>query len=206
VFLAGLLSSAALTAGTIGPDCGSCFGGVYSVSADLLSTAGLQQTWRVTYDLDLTGYNGPSTATYVSAVAAKVVSGPNLYDWETAVPGGTPTNGTWVDKTGGLSNGGCNGSGGGWVCLQWTSGAQLLVGSAYTWVFDVTIQSGTLLDIGSIKADFDPGNGIILSENINVPGVRVPEGGAAELTLLLGGLGLLYVWNIKRSKASQHGS
>jgi hypothetical protein len=187
-----LLSPVGLHAGTIGPDCDSCFGGVYSISADLLSAAGSQETWRVTYGIDLTGYNGPSEATFVSSLAAKVVSGPNLFDWETVVPDGTPTGGTWNDTTGNLNSGGCDGSGGGWVCLQWTSGTQLLVGSAYEWVFDVTIKAGTLMDVASVQANFDPPTGLLMSEK-----VAVPEGGAVELPMLLTGLGFLLFWRRK---------
>lgn len=190
--LAVLLSSTGLSAATIGPDCDSCFGGVYSLSAGLLSTVGTQETWRVTYDLDLTGYDGPAEATFVSALAAKVTSGPNLYSWNTVIPGGTPTGGTWVDAVGNLNSGGCGGSGGGWVCLQWTSGTQLLVGSAYEWVFDVTIKAGTLMDVASVQANFDPPTGLLMSEK-----VAVPEGGAVELPMLLTGLGLLLLWRRK---------
>jgi hypothetical protein len=111
--------------------------------------------------------------------------------WNTVVPGGKPTDGSWLDVTGGLSNGGCNGAGGGWVCIQWSSGNQILVGGVYEWVFDVTVKKGSLLDVGSIKANFDPPNGLILSENI---AVAVPEGGAAELMLMLGGLSLFLFW------------
>jgi hypothetical protein len=146
----------------------------------------------VTYDLDLTGYDGPAEATFVSALAAKVTSGPNLYSWNTVIPGGTPTGGTWVDAVGNLNSGGCGGSGGGWVCLQWTAGDQLLVGGTYSWVFDVTIKKGTLMDVASIQANFDPPTGVLLSEKITVP-----EGGATELLLSLSGLGVFLLWRNK---------
>jgi hypothetical protein len=157
----------------------------------------LQQTYRITYDLDLSGYDGPAEATYVSAVAAKVVAGPDLISWNTVAGFGAPTGGTWVDATAGLNNGGCSGSGGGFVCTQWQSGEKMLVGGVYSWVFDITVKTGTLLDVGSIKANFDPPQGLLLSEN-----VAVPESIAAEIPLLLAGLGLFVMWRRKTAVES----
>ena len=199
-----LLSAVGLSAATIGPgaDCDTCLGGAYGLSADLLSATDSQETFRITYSIDLSLYNGPAAATYVSALAAKVASGPNLYSWETVLPGGTPTDGVWVDETGNLNSGGCDGSGGGWVCLQWVSGNQLLVGGSYAWVFDVTVKKGTLMDVASIQANFDPPTGVLMSEKITVP-----EGGATELPLLLSGLGLvLFCRKWKRSTRSCEGT
>jgi hypothetical protein len=188
--LAVVLGPLGLSAGTIGPeDCDSCFGGAYSLSAALLSSNGSMETFLVTYGIDLTSYDGPADATYVSALAAKVVSGPNLYDWETVA---APTNGDWVDHAGNLNNGGCDGSGAGWVCIE-TMGNTLQVGGTYEWLFKVTVKAGTLQDVGSIQANFAPPTGLLMSEK-----VAVSEAGAAELPLLLSGLGLVVFWR-KRS-------
>ena len=183
-----------ISAGTIGPSCSSCFGGIYTLSGALQSTNGKRETWRITYDLDVSGYNGPSKATYISAIAAKVVSGAKLLRVTTV---STPTSGIWKKKPGGLSNSGCDGSGSGWVCLQWKSGDKLLLGPGtpiYSWVFDVTMKAGSLKSNDAlIKADFNPRKGRILSEKIGV-GVKVPEGVTGELPLLLSGLTLSLIW------------
>jgi hypothetical protein len=59
-------------------------------------------------------------------------------------------------------------------------------------VFDVTIKAGTLMDVASVQANFDPPTGLLMSEK-----VAVPEGGAVELPMLLTGLGFLLFWRRK---------
>jgi hypothetical protein len=55
------------------------------------------------------------------------------------------------------------------------------------------MKSGSLLDVGSIQADFDPAPGVLLSEKIGVP-----EGTPGELPVLLSGFGVFLIWK-KRS-------
>jgi hypothetical protein len=183
-----LLSALSLNAGSIGPDCGTCFGGVYSLSGTLLEATGGQERWRIRYDLDLSGYTGPATH-YVSSIAAKVVSDSGLISAATV---SNPTAGTWKELQGGQANAGCKDTGSGWVCLQWLSGAKLAVGSNYSWIFDVNVTPGTLqTSNASIKANFNPSNGLILSETTTI---NVPEGVPGELPMLLSGLALFLIW------------
>ena len=185
----------AASAGTIGPSCGSCFGGTYSLNGSLLNSNGGNETWRFTYTLQ-TQSVGTSNVSYISSIAAKVTS-----DVISASTVSNPTGGTWsnpkIDT--GLNNSGCSGSGSGWVCIAWSSGSRLLTGStaaaSYSWVFDVTMASGSLLADASIKANFDPANGKILSEKISVP-----EGGLPlEFPLLLSGVGGWMFYSRRRS-------
>lgn len=101
-----------VTAGTIGPTgClnNSCYGGQYSLDANLLPSGQNSDWWRITFSADLSGYNGPSSANYVASLAVKLV------DSDSSILGvnnvSAPTNGTWKMVPGGASNSGCNGSG-----------------------------------------------------------------------------------------------
>lgn len=169
-----------------GPDCESCFGGEYTLAGILIddSVAG-QETWQFTYTVDLTGYTGSTD--YIGALAFKVTTG---YISDSVVS--DPTSGTWAQISGKNVNQ-CDGSGQGWLCSEWLSGDQLLVGfDGYVWTSLVTMEAGTLIDTWSIQADFDPATGQLLSENA----VRVPEPG----TLALFGLGLIAMGFAKRRK------
>lgn len=176
-----LVLASGLSASTLGPDCASCFGGVYTVSSSLKATSadGTRQTYRVTYELDLSGYNGPSTVDYIGSIALKGVSGPNLYS---AATFSAPTSGVWKQTYGNANSGGCDGSGGGWVCLAYVSGDKLELGTStkYAWVVDLEVKTGTLMVQGSVQANFDPATGVLMSEKIGMP-----EGVAGELPLLL---------------------
>lgn len=194
VLALGTLSSVAI-AGTIGPSCGSCFGGTYTLDALYLNGNATAETWRIKYTLETQNVTG-SGISYVGSIAAKVSS--NMLDFY-AVSGGNPTTGGWTNpKLGGLNNAGCTGSGAGWVCIAWTGvGDKLLTGASapasYSWVFDVKMATGSLLSSdASIKANFDPASGKLLSEKITVP-----EGPSPEVPILLSGLGL---WMFGRNR------
>jgi hypothetical protein len=190
------ISALSVHAGSIGPNCGSCFGGTYTLDAYKVSAADGTETWRYTYTLYTQGVTGKDMG-YVGSIAAKVTS--SMISVTTVAK---PTSGGWTTPlAGGLDNSGCNGSGAGWVCIAWKEGNQLLTGAAapasYSWVFDVKMKAGTFLEFASVKANFDPANGKILSETISVP-----EGAAWELPMLLSGLGLwLFGVSRRRSRA-----
>ena len=192
------LLSLAAQGGTLGPTCGSCFGGIYTVDAALLdcNVGGLER-WQIAYTLDLRGVNEPGVS-FVSQIAIKVVEGDLALNRYALVD--NPTNQNWNVQTGQLSNNGCTGSGSGWLCLAYAgpnATSNMLTGtpgSVYTWRFTIDINPGTLASVGSIKANFDPANGKLLSEKI-----QVPEGVSGELPLLLSGLGFLAFWSRRYS-------
>ena len=158
----------------------------------MISSAGGTEVWQFTYTL-MTQNVIQSNVSYVGSIAAKVTSG--LVSASTV---SNPTGGSWTTPAinTNANSSGCGGNGNGWVCIAWNSGAQLLTGpsaaASYSWVFDVTAKSGTILGTGSIQAKFDPATGVLLSENIHVP-----EGGHFELPILLCGLGL---WMLIRAR------
>jgi len=174
-----------------GPDCASCFGGVYTVESTLVddSTPG-EETWQFSYSIDLTGYTGSTD--YIGALALKVVNSTG-YISDSVLS--DPTGGTWAQISGKNVNQ-CDGSGQGWLCTEWILGDQLLVGfDGYEWVSNITIVAGSLLDTWSIQADFDPAKGQLLSESASI---TVSEPG----TLALFGLGLMAMGFARRRKIS----
>lgn len=171
-----------------GPGCSSCFGGVYTLESLLVdnSIAG-EETWQFTYSVDLSGYTGSTN--YIGALAYKVTNG---YISDTVIS--APTSGTWSQISGKNINQ-CDGSGMGWLCSEWVSGTQLLVSTltTYSWISNITMETGTLLNTWSLQADFDPAQGQLLSEH-GTPTTTVPEPG----TLALFGLGLTAIGFARR--------
>jgi hypothetical protein len=193
--LAGLASSAAASAGTIGPNCSTCFGGTYTLDRNFVGSTATTETWQFTYTLDTRNVN-INNVTYVGSIAAKVSS-----SLDSTLTDVKPTGGVWTNPAANtnISNSGCDGSGSGWVCIAWNSGTQLLTGAAapapYSWVFEVTANTGAFLSEASIQANFDPANGKILSESIHVP-----EGMPYELPVLLSGLGLWMLVQVRSKR------
>jgi hypothetical protein len=186
-----LIGSAVARAETIGPDCGSCQGATYTLSASWVSGTAAQDVWRVTLEINTSGYTGGGVA--IGAVAIKVSSS-TLGSELVSVPDNLLN---WQLIPGGLSGKGCSGSGSGFDCADWiASGPGILLSSGplFIWQFDQTIPKGTLFtgsgDIASIKVMYTDANGnkkgALVSENVNV---SVPE---ASLALLLG-IGLIAV-------------
>jgi len=189
----GLLSAAVAGAGTIGPSCGSCFGGTYSLNGVLQSSIAGLETWRFTYTLETQGVTD-STISYVSSLAAKVTSSVILASTVTN-PSGSLLSWTTPALNTNLNNSDCSGNGAGWICIAYTGlGGKLLTGasaaSSYSWVFDATMAAGSVLSTASIQANFAPANGKILSEPILTGSVPLPEGMPFELPLMLTGFGL----------------
>jgi hypothetical protein len=175
LLLMGVATSAEAT--PIGPSCGTCQGSIYDLtySGVAISTAGPTDTWRITLTIATAGYNAGGTHldTVALKVSAQLVSA-NLV----TAPGGV---GLWNETLGGLNAGGCNGSGGGFDCVEATSvgTSPAVPGATYTWVFDLEIADGGLftgLLASSIKARYvnDAGGkvGDLVSENITL---SVPE-------------------------------
>src|SRR5512140_7184 len=112
-----LLSFGLLSAGTVGPSCSNCFGGLYSLDAVLVSG----DVWHVTATYDLTGYTGGASS-YISAVAFKVADSVTGLS-NTSYWANTGSMGSWAASTSNLSTsgggvgGGCGGSGSGFICF-----------------------------------------------------------------------------------------
>jgi hypothetical protein len=191
--------SPSLSAATIGPSCGSCYGATYTLTETLLSSSKGTSTYAVTYQINTKGYIYNATD-YIQQVAVKISSSIISASLVSA-----PAGGSWTLQNGGLSNGGCSGKGSGFICASDGTSA-VANGSTYTWVFDIKIQ-GNISSTESIKANYNPENGIIVSEDVPedfgpTPG-PVPE--PTVLSLLGGGIGV-WAWSRRRGTTKPPGS
>ena len=193
--------SSGLSGATIGPSCGSCYGATYTLTETLLSSSKGTSTYAVTYQINTKGYIYNATD-YIQQVAVKISDNVISASLVSA-----PAGGSWSapQLNSGLNNSGCSGSGSGFVCTSDGSSA-VANGSTYTWVFDIKIQ-GTISSTESIKANYNPANGIIVSEDIPedfgpTPG-PVPE--PTVLSLLGGGIGV-WAWSRRRGATKPPGS
>jgi hypothetical protein len=174
------LYSGAAYADSIGPNCGTCAGGVFTLEYVSIDT----DTVQIIYTADLTG---TSTKTDIDAIFFKILSG-GANDHVTAVTldSAPATWGNVAAPADTLADPGCqSNSPDGGVCSVSQAAGGLLWGSLYQWSFTVdyvgTLLTGT--DAATIKARFTPTG--ILSENITLQ--QVPE----PATLLLAGTGLV---------------
>jgi hypothetical protein len=192
IFMGALLLGALYNVGPaealpIGPSCATCDGAIYELSVlnmgDPLADADpLHETYRFELDIDTNTYSGGGL--YLDNVAVKVSNSVVAYSLFDA-PGGSADWGTFPVPSG-LNDGGCNGSGNGWICADGLAnggkGVAVTtgngVGTDYSFVFDITVNNGTLFDINgydnfSIKARYVDANGnkigSLLSENVTVP-------------------------------------
>ncbi len=195
------LAAGSASADPIGPDCGTCQGSIYwlEYGGSPISTTSTTETFRITLTIDTSGYNGGGIL--LNAVAVKVSSNllsMSLFD----APGGA---GAWTTWMGGLNASGCSGSGSGFDCAYaGNTGVPVPTGSAYSWVFDLEMNTGTLfttMNSSSIKARYVDGNnvkvGALVSENITLQvNEQIPEPTSAAL---LGG-GLLALGIARRRR------
>jgi hypothetical protein len=185
-------------ADSIGPNCGTCQGSIYTLQWALESTSGGNSTYDITYTIDTSGYNAGGL--YIDSAAIKVSSSvPSATTTLDGAPGGI---GNWTVVDGGINAGGCDGQGSGFECASsgGVLGAFNHVGGTLIWVFDVTIPTGNLITSSmgaSIKARYVDANdgkvGALVSEDITLqpsggspPPPPVPE--PASLMLLGSGL------------------
>lgn len=190
------MGSSLAHAGSIGPNCGSCQGSIYTLEnlglapTDLYGADSSFDTWRIALTIDTTGYSGGGVR--IDEVAVKVSSSANQAKL-VAAPGGVAV---WQLVPGGLNANGCSGSGSGFECSDWivgSAGGAVIPGPLLTWVFDIDISSALMsgTNQASIKARYvNSANGkvgALLSENITLgppvtkPPVTVPEPGSLAL-------------------------
>jgi hypothetical protein len=187
-----VLGAAPASADPIGPDCDSCYGGIYTLEYVVIDA----DTVQITYTMDAEGITGRSIVDAVGFKIATSVTGASL----DSAPAGW---GTDIEINSGVNANGCSGAGSGFVCSDYTGvGSGLPVGNPgniYTWVFTVDYSGSLATDPGaaSIKADFDQG---VLSEAITLQ-PRQPTSEPDTLAVLgLGLVGLGLLWRKRLAK------
>jgi len=201
IALGGLLlaSVGPAVADPIGPICGTCQGSTYQLTysgsaepdADLL-----HETFRISLIIDTSGYNGGGS--FLREVAIKVIA--NFNANESAVLFSAPSV-FWVfdGKDDGINNGGCSGSGAGFICAEHSGSGETVPLGSYTWVFDVTVDNGTLFTDpfeASVKARYVDANGDKVGDIVSEPitlqvDEQLPPPIPAPATIVLLGLGVL---------------
>jgi hypothetical protein len=194
-FMALGLAASGAKADPIGPNCGSCFGGIYTLEYSTVSAT----EYLVRLLVNSTGYNGGPMTDYIQGVAIKPAS--SILATSSLVSTTAP--GVWGFQANiGLANG-CSGGGSGFGCSE-SAANSAVVGSTYEWIFDIKVANASdwLLAAGaaSIKVNYDPHQGVIVSEDITLQHNQdccqrdVPE--PQPLALL--GLGLFALVAIRR--------
>jgi hypothetical protein len=185
----GLVLAAPAMANSIGPNCGTCQGAIYTLTYNPtpvstgsvtvikngVPTVVATQTFQVTLTINTAGYSGGGT--FIDNTAIKVsstvfIAGSSLV----SAPGGV---GAWSFAFGGLNANGCSGSGSGFTCEDATitglGGPAPVPGPTYSWVVNFQIPTGTLITSvlgATIKARYvdNSGNkvGALVSEGIDL--------------------------------------
>jgi hypothetical protein len=115
-----------VSAATIGPICGSCYGTTDTLPENVLSSTKATSAYQVPH-VD-------SAAGYVQQVAVRIL---------VSAPGGPD----WTTQSGAMSGLGCSGSSAGFICAPPGT-------SASTWIFDMKNKGG-ISSPESIKANYD---------------------------------------------------
>jgi len=197
ILAAGSLANAG-TIGGAGSTCGSCDGALYtlSYSGSPISSTAQTQTFQITFDVNDSTYTGGGS--YLHAAAIKVAPSSSILSASLV---SAPT-GFALFGVEGLGSNGCSSGNAGYVCFQSFGRGAAVAGSPFDFVFNVTVQTGTLLtglDGASAKALYVNAQGLktgaLFSENITLgtPTSATPEPGSyllmgsglAALALLL---------------------
>jgi len=192
-FVAGMALIAAggnMTAGTIGPSCSNCFGGIYTAEAiKIASFSTAVDTWDSflhtrSYQSDYQerlGLRNRRKELSPLEWPSETFSLPTVGSWSGPQPGRNNSDGYQV---GGNANR--------FPFIMEAHGGTNMTGASHVWEYDVDVTKGRSLGVGSIKAKFiDQAKrnekGVLLSQSTTV---RADEGpAAAELSLLLLALG-----------------
>ena len=176
-------------ADSIGPNCGSCFGGIWTLEFSPALATPSSTDYNIFYTVDTSGMS--STFGDLSHIAFKVSSSVTSASVVTS-PTGWGTN---AQINTGLNDNGCSGGGSGFVCSAGATALTIPDGT-YTWQFLVDIGASTLLTgplAASIKAT-GTGQGQVVSEGITLQPVPEPTTLLLVGTLLAG----VGVWSRKR--------
>jgi hypothetical protein len=152
----------------------TCQGAIYELtySGSPISSTSTTQTFGITLTIDPTGYNGGGA--FINAVAPKVSSAENSVTL-TSAPGVLAN---WTTMNGGINAGGCSMAGAGFVCAEdEIPPSKIPLGDApvpfagtYTWVFDITIPTGTLTpSAGTIKVEYTDSSGTKVGTLVSEP-------------------------------------
>jgi len=195
------MTAAIASAGTIGPNCNSCNGGIYTLSYSNLQTSGGTTTLDVLLSIDAANVSSTLGATaYVRDVAVKVSSSTNTSGNSLLLAPVSLVN--WSLADGGLSATGCSDAGSGYACADWGgSGPGVATGNGILdWKFHLSIPAGSLITspLGdSLKVLYVDSSGskigALVSEGITLSEIPEPS------TYALCALGLLLTsWRLRR--------
>jgi len=196
------LIPATLVAGTIGPNCGSCQGGIYDLSYNLISSTAGVDTLNLFLTVNTTSYTGGGL--FINSVAPKIA--PSLLSFSLlSAPVSMNAGSTWNTFDGGLNANGCSGSGSGFLCSESTSLGASTATALNTWTWQVQLATGSLFEpneASSIKVLFVNNRGAkvgaLVSEGISLTprGSEVPE----PATFAIAGAGLVALALIRRRR------
>jgi hypothetical protein len=182
-------------ADSIGPNCGSCFGGIWTLEFQA-HTGGTPTDYDIFFTVDTSGM---SSATFgdLSHIGFKVADA--IVSASLVTP---PTGTNWgfnAQINTGVNDNGCSGGGSGFVCSDAVTDIALPAtpNATLTWQFLVDIGANALLTgplAASIKATGVSVNGQVVSEGITLQPIPEPT------TLLLVGTMLagVGIWSRKR--------